>query len=340
MSGPAIASDVITCAQATQIALDEALASDDRVLVFGEDVADPQGGGIVGCTKGLSTKYGARVRSTPISEQAIVGAAVGAAIAGMRPVAEIMLMNFITVAMDQIVNHAAKTRFMSGGKTGVPLTIRTMSGAGIGAAGQHSDMYEAWFAHVPGLKVVVPSNPADQQGLLTACIRDDDPCIFIESTPLIGFKGPRPPAGHMVPLGKAAIVRPGTDVTVITYGRPIHDALAVAQRLAEKGISVEVIDLRTIAPWDEKTVLNSVAKTKRAVTLHEAVKRFGPGAEISARIHEELFDTLKAPVQRVASKNGIVPFSSVLEKAYMWSQDDIEGAIMRTLDTSKNGNAR
>jgi pyruvate/2-oxoglutarate/acetoin dehydrogenase E1 component len=324
-------SDKITCCQATLIALDEALAADERVLVFGEDVADPQGGGIVGSTRGLSTKYGARVRSTPISEQAIVGAAVGAAIAGMRPVAEIMLMNFITVAMDQIVNHAAKTRYMSGGKTTVPLTIRTMSGVGIGAAGQHSDMFEAWFAHVPGLKVVIPSNPADQQGLLTACIRDDDPCIFIETTSLLGQKGPRAPTGHIVPLGKAAVLRPGSDVTVITYGRPVYDALAVAEKLAGEGISIEVIDLRTVMPWDEETVFNSVSKTKRAITLHESVKRCGFGAEISARIHEELFAVLKAPVQRVASKNSVVPFSSVLEKAFMWSQDEIEAAIRKTL---------
>jgi pyruvate dehydrogenase E1 component beta subunit len=221
---------------------------------------------------------------------------------------------------------------MSGGKTSVPLTIRTMTGVGIGAAGQHSDMYESWFAHVPGLKVVVPSNPADLQGLLTACIRDEDPCIFIESTALIGFKGPRAPAGHVTPLGKAAVARPGDDVTVVTYGRPVHDALAVAEKLAGQGVSVEVIDLRTIAPWDEEMVLKSVAKTKRAVTLHESVKRFGPGAEISARIHEELFGELKAPVQRVASKNGVIPFSSVLEKAYMWSQAEIEAAICRTLE--------
>jgi pyruvate/2-oxoglutarate/acetoin dehydrogenase E1 component len=313
------------------MALEEALAADDSVLVFGEEVADPQGGGICGNTRGLSTKYGNRVRSTPISEQAIVGAAVGAAIAGMRPVAEIMLMNFITVAMDQIVNHAAKTRFMSGGKTSVPLTIRTMSGVGLGTAGQHSDMFEAWFAHVPGLKVVVPSNPADQKGLLSSCIFDDDPCIFIETTPLIGYKGPRPPAGHAVPLGKAAIARSGTDVTLIGYGRPLHDAFVVAEKLAGEGISVEVIDLRTVMPWDEETVFASVTKTRRAVTLHEAVKRCGVGAEISARIHEELFGVLKAPVQRVASKNGIVPFSTVLERAYMWSQAEIEAAIRKTL---------
>ncbi|MDE1154094.1 MAG: transketolase C-terminal domain-containing protein, partial [Micavibrio sp.] len=232
---------------------------------------------------------------------------------------------------DQIVNHAAKTRYMSGGKTSVPLTIRTLTGVGGGGAGQHSDMFEAWFAHVPGLKVVVPSNPADQQGLLTACIQDDDPCIFIETTMLIGKKGPRPPAGHIVPLGKAAITREGTDCTIITYGRPIYDALFVAEKLAAEGISIEVVDLRTVMPWDEETVLNSVAKTKRAVTLHESVKRFGVGAEISSRIHEELFGVLKAPVQRVASKNGVVPYSSVLEQAFMWSQDEIEAAIRKTL---------
>lgn len=331
-SASSMVPDQITHREATQIALDEALAADDSVLVFGEEVADPQGGGIVGATRGLSTKYGSRVRSTPISEQAIVGAAVGAAIAGMRPVAEIMFMNFIAVAMDQIVNHAAKTRYMSGGRTAVPLTVRTMSGVGIGAGGQHSDMYEAWFAHVPGLKVVVPSNPADQQGLLRACIDDDDPCIFIESTTLVSTKGARAPAGHIVPLGKAAIVRPGEDVTIVCYGRPVRDALAAAEELADEGISVEVIDLRTIAPWDEDTVLNSVAKTKRAVTLHESVKRFGTGAEISARIHEELFGELKAPVQRVASLNGIVPYSPVLEKAYMWSQEGVKAAIMKTLN--------
>lgn len=321
----------ITGAEATRAALDYAMSIDPTVLAFGEDVADPEGGGIMGSTLGLSAKYGNRVRSTPISEQAISGAAVGAAIAGMRPVAEIMLMNFITIAMDMIVNHAAKTRFMSGGKTGVPLTIRTMSGAGIGAGGQHSDMYEAWLAHVPGLKVVVPSNPADQQGLLTSCIFDDDPCIFIETTPLQFMKAPAPAADHRVPLGKANVMREGSDVTVVGYGRPIHDALAVAEKLAKEGVSVEVVDLRTIMPWDEETVLASVAKTGRAVTLHEAVKQFGAGAEISSRIHEELFSSLKAPVQRVGSMNAVVPYSPPLEKAYMWSQDRLEAAIRKTL---------
>jgi pyruvate dehydrogenase E1 component beta subunit len=272
-----------------------------------------------------------RVRSTPISEQAIVGAAVGAAIGGMRPVAEIMLMNFITLAMDQIVNHAAKIRFMSGGKTGVPLTIRTMSGAGSGNGGQHSDMLEAWLAHTPGLKVVVPSNPADQKALLYACIFDDNPCIFVETTLLMRASGPAPAPDYRVPLGKASVLREGKDVSVISYGRPLNDVKAVADKLAKEGVAVEIVDLRTIVPMDQDTVLNSVAKTRRAVIVHEAVQSFGVGAEISSRIHEHLFSDLAAPVQRVGSRHTPVPFSRPLETAYMWSQERIEAAIRKTL---------
>jgi len=302
------------------------------VLVFGEDVADPEGGGIMGATRGLSTRFGdLRVRSTPISEQAIIGAAVGAAIGGMKPVAEIMLMNFITVAMDQIVNHAAKIRFMSGGQTGVPLTIRTMTGAGGGFGGQHSDMLEAWLAHVPGLKVVVPSNPADHKGLLLSCIFDENPCIFIENTILMMTQGEAPPPGHRVPLGKAAVTREGTDVTVIGYGRPMLDVKSVAESLAGENISVEVIDLRTIVPLDEETILASVAKTGRAVIVHEAVRSFGVGAEIATRINEKLFGKLKAPIRRVTSKDTPVPFSKPLETDFMWSKKDIEAAIRNTL---------
>ena len=322
----------ITGAEATLMALDEAMAIDPTVLVFGEDVADPEGGGIVGASTGLSTKYGdMRVRSTPIAEQAIVGAAVGAAIAGMRPVAEIMLMNFITVAMDQIVNHAAKIRYMSGGKTGVPLTVRTMSGVGGRFGGQHSDMYEAWLAHVPGLKVVVPSNHADQKALLTSCIFDDDPCIFIESTLMMRARGQAPAPGHKVPIGKANIVRSGSDVTLIGYGRPMGDAAAAVEALAGEGVSVELIDLRTIVPYDRDTVLNSVAKTGRAVILHEAVRAFGVGAELSAEINEELFGQLKAPVRRIGGPNSPVPFSQALEKEYMWSTDRIVATVRTTL---------
>jgi pyruvate/2-oxoglutarate/acetoin dehydrogenase E1 component len=332
---PSTATRMITASEAGNMALDEALAEDPTVLVFGEDVADREGGGIVHATKGLSAKYGSmRVRSTPISEQAILGAAVGAAIAGMRPVAEIMLMNFLTLGMDQLINHAAKIRFMSGGQTAVPLTVRTMTGAGGGFGGQHSDMFEAWLAHVPGLKVVVPSNPTEWKGLLKACIFDDNPCVFIENTMMVitGAKSPCPEPGFRIELGKANVARTGGDVTIIGYGRPITDALGVAEKLSGEGISVEVVDLRTIAPLDMPTVLKSVAKTKRAVIVHEAVKSFGVGAEIATRINEELFGQLAAPVRRVASKNTPVPFSAPLEKAFLWSKEELENAVRSTLD--------
>ncbi|UNU45133.1 alpha-ketoacid dehydrogenase subunit beta [Sphingopyxis sp. YF1] len=318
--------------QAINLAMDEAMAADSRVILMGEDIADDQGGGVFGATKGLSSKYGVdRVRSTPIAEQAIIGAAVGAALVGYRPVAEIMLMNFMTVAMDQVVNHAAKLRFMSGGQTSVPLTIRTATGAGAGFGGQHSDMLEAWFAHVPGLKVVTASNPADAKGLLLSCILDNDPCIFIENSVSYGVSGAAPEPGYRVPLGKAAVAREGTDVTVIGYGPAIGHALMVAEELDQTGVSVEVLDLRTIAPFDREAVLASVEKTKRAVVVHEAVKAFGVGAEISAIIHEHLFDTLEAPVERVGSAFAPVPFSPVLEQAFLYQRQDISAAIIKTM---------
>ena len=322
----------ISFSQAINMALDEAMAADPSVIIMGEDVADEQGGGVFKATNGLSTKYGVdRVRATPISETAIMGAAVGAAITGMRPVAEIMFMNFLTVCMDQIVNHAAKLRFMSGGKTSVPLTIRCGTGAGVGFGGQHSDMLEAWFAHVPGMKVVTACNPADAKGLLLSSIEDDDPVLFIENVAMYAAQGPAPTAGYKVPLGKANIRRSGKDVTLITYGRPVLAADAVAAAMAEEGVDVEVIDLRTIAPFDEEAVLNSVAKTNRAVVVHEAVKAFGAGAEISSRIHEELFGQLKAPVKRVGSKYSPVPFSPPLEQHFLYNEDEIKSAIRSTL---------
>lgn len=325
-------SQEITFAQASNMAMDEALTLDDSVFILGEDVADREGGGVAKVTMGLSTKHGEhRVRSTPISEQAIAGAAVGAAIAGMRPVAEIMLANFLSVAMDQIVNHAAKIRFMSGGQTGVPLTIRSMSGAGMSSGGQHSDMPEAWFAHVPGLKVVTGSTPAEVKGLLLSCIFDDDPCIFLETMPTYWDKGPAPEPGLRIPLGKANIARSGTDVSVISYGRPVRQILALAEHFAGEGISLEVVDLRTISPIDKSTVLESVAKTGRAVVVHEAIEQFSVGAGISALIAEELHGTLRAPVARVGSRNCPVPFSKPLEEAYMYSDERIEAAIRKVL---------
>jgi len=323
----------INFTQAYNRALDEAMAADPTVIMLGEDIGDKEGGGVFKVTGGLSTKYGDhRIRTTPISEQAIVGAAIGASLAGMRPVAEIMLMNFITVAMDQITNHAAKLRFMSGGQTSVPITIRTRTGAGMGAAGQHSDMLEAWFAHTAGMKVVVPSSPADAIGLLRACIEDDDPCLFIEDALTRTVSGPAPEANHILPLGKANVLREGSDVSVISYGRPIQDAVKIADKLAEEGISVEIVDLRTVSPLDTETVLNSVAKTGRAVIAHEAVRSFGTGAEVAAQIQEHLYSDLKAPVLRVASKDVAVPFSRVLEQEFLYKATEIEAAIRQTLE--------
>jgi len=319
--------------EAVNMALRIAMEADPSVLVLGEDVGDPEGGGVMGATRGLSTAFGDdRCRSTPISEQAIIGAAIGASIGGFRPVAEIMLMNFTAVCMDMLYNHAAKLRFMSGGQTNVPITVRMLTGAGAGGGGQHADYLEAWFAHAAGMKVVAPSNNADLHGLLLSCIEDDDPCIFIENTPLQRSRGPRPIPGQRVPIGKAAIARPGADVTIVTHSRMVINALAAAEQLASEGVDAEVIDLRTISPWDKTAVLDSVAKTGRAVVVHEAVRPFGIGAEISATIAEELFGDLNAPVQRIGAPFRPVPFARELEDAYIPSAARIHGAAMLTMD--------
>lgn len=313
-------------------AMDDALAADNNVIVFGEDVADGQGGGVMKVTQGLSGKHGTdRVRSTPISEMAFTGAAVGAAITGMRPVIEIMLMNFVAVCMDQITNHAAKLRYMSGGQTHVPMVIRTMTGAGFQTGGQHADFLEAWFCHTPGMKVVMPSNPADAYGLMLGAIQDDDPVIFVEHMGSYWTPGTAPERNVAIPLGKANVVKEGGDVTLIGYSRSMLDLPVVAAKMEQEGISCEIIDLRTVAPLDMETVLTSVQKTGRAVVVHEAVRSFGVGAEVSSRIHEALFRELKAPVQRVASKDTPVPFAKQLEEAFVYSHSDIEAAIKATL---------
>jgi len=321
----------INTIQALNWALDDALAADPNVVLFGEEIADPEGGGIMKVSAGLSTKYGGRVRSTPISEMGFTGAAVGAAIVGIRPVIEIMLMNFVAVCMDQITNHAAKLRFMSGGQTHVPLVIRTMTGSGFQTGGQHADFLEAWFCHTPGIKVVMPSNPADAYGLLRSAIDDEDPVIFVEHLASYWSPGTAPERGKSIPLGKASVVRSGKDVTLIGYSRSMLDIPVVAAKLAADGIDCEIIDLRTVSPLDMDTVLTSVKKTGRAVIVHEAVKSFGVGAEVSARIHEALFRELKAPVQRVASKDSPVPFAKQLEAAFLYSHADIEKAVRDTL---------
>ncbi len=333
VTAPKPKSTKITMTQALNRAIDEAMAEDEGVILLGEDVAAKQGGGVFKVSSGLTEKYGEhRIRATPISEQAIMGACVGAALAGFRPIAEIMLMNFVTVAMDQIVNHAAKLRFMSGGQTSVPMVIRTTTGVGVGFGGQHSDMLEAWFAHVAGLTIVTPSTVADAQGLMRSAIASNDPVIFIENILCYGMTAEAPPAGHRVPLGKAAVPREGTDLTIVTYGRTVLDALAVAEEMAADGVSIEVVDLRTIAPYDEATVTASVKKTGRAVVLHEAVRNFGTGAEIAATLNEKLFGQLRAPVARLGGMFSAVPMANALEQAWLPSKDKIKAAVRATID--------
>jgi len=317
--------------QALNWALEDAMAEDPSVIVLGEDVGDKEGGGVVKVTAGLSTRFGtARVRSTPISEMGFVGAAVGAAIVGLKPVVEIMLMNFTAVCMDQITNHAAKLRFMSGGQTHVPLVLRMMTGSGFGTGGQHGDFLEAWFAHTAGLKVVAPSNPADAYGLMRGAINDPDPVIFIEHLPTYWTPGTMPERGNQIALGKARVAREGKDVTLIGYSRSIHDLMPVATKLAEEHIEAEVIDLRTISPLDMDTIVASVEKTGRAVVVHESNRAFGVGAEISSCLHERLWHSLRAPVQRVASKQCPIPFAKNLELAFIYSHDEIISAVRKT----------
>jgi acetoin:2,6-dichlorophenolindophenol oxidoreductase subunit beta len=317
--------------EALNLAMEEALGRDERVILLGEDIADPSGG-ILGATKGLSTKYGDdRVRDTPISEAAIVGAAVGAAIAGYRPVAEIMIMDFIGIAIDQIVNHAAKVRYMTAGRMSSPITVRTATLGGHGTGATHSQSLEAWFTHIPGLKVAVPATPADAKGLLTTAIFDDDPVVFVETGVLYGTRGPVPVGEYALPFGQAEVERSGDDVTVITYGRGVRESLAAAAALEQEGVSVEVLNLRTLVPLDLDTMLQSVAKTRRAVVAHFATRFSGPGAEIAAIINEELFGQLAAPVGRIGAKFTPIPPAKNLESAALPQSSDISEAIRRAV---------
>ena len=304
--------EVMKSAGAITSALECAMAADEKVILLGEDIADPIGG-VFKITRGLSTKFGDhRVRATPISEQAIVGTAIGLSMVGYRPVAEIMFFDFVTVAMDQIVNHAAKLRYMSGGATPAPVTVRTtVGGSRFGA--QHAQMLEAWFMHTPGIKVVMPSGPRDAKGLLASCIFDDDPCLFIEHMGLNFSISEEVPVGHFqVPLGQANTLTVGSDVTIVTYGSMVGPCLAAYDTLALADISCEVIDLRTLYPLDLETIFESVTKTRRALVVHEATQFCGPGAEISSQIHEQLFGELLAPVLRLGAEYTPVPFSSAL----------------------------
>jgi acetoin:2,6-dichlorophenolindophenol oxidoreductase subunit beta len=318
-----------TLSEAVNQAIDIAMAEDPEVFVLGEDVEDPIGG-VMKCTKGLSTKYGRdRVRNTPISEQAIVGAAIGASLVGMRPIAEIMLMDFVAVAMDQVANHAAKLRYMSGGRTNVPITIRTTVGGNRQFGAQHSQSLEGWMMHTPGLKVAVPSTPRDAKGLLTSCILDDDPCVHMETLFLLFTRGPVPAGRFAIPLGVAEAKRSGDDVTVVTWGWQVPEALAAAEQLAGEGISVEVIDMRTLVPLDIDAVLASVERTKRVLIVHAATRFAGPGAEIASIVNHELFGELAAPVERMGSAYSPIPYASELESLHYPERLRIAEAVRR-----------
>jgi 2-oxoisovalerate dehydrogenase E1 component len=319
------AGEIFKTMEALRLALEHELATDPDVFVAGIDVG--AGGNVFGVTRGLADAFPGRVRDTPISETAIVGTAVGASMAGMRPIVEIMYMDFIGVCFDQLLNQAAKLGFMTGGAVQMPLVVRTQFGAGRSSGSQHSQSLEALLAHIPGLTVVMPSTPANAYGLLRAAIRDPNPVVFVEHRLLYGQKGPRPPADHLIPLGRAAVVREGRDLTVVSYSRMVHDCLAAAEALAAEGIEVEVIDLRTIAPLDRATVLASLSKTHRLVVAHEAVRDFGVGAELAALAADEGFWSLDAPVTRIAPPAMPVPYAPSLE--HLWLPD--VGRITDTL---------
>ncbi len=307
-------------------ALREEMQKDSTVFIAGEDVGNA--GGSFGITRGLVDEFGpARVIDTPISESAIVGMAVGASSTGMRPVIEIMFMDFIAVCFDQIINQAAKMRYMSGGQMTLPLVIRTQCGAGVNAGPQHSQSLEALLFHIPGIKVVMPSNPYDAKGLLKAAIRDNNPVVFIENKALYGMKGEVPEEDYTIPIGQAKIVKEGKDVTIVALGQMVNKALAATETLENNGISPEIIDPRTISPLDTETIKQSVKKTGRLIIVHEAVKIGGVGAEIAAMVQEEVFDYLDAPIQRVAAPFTPVPYSKPLENYYLPNESDIINAV-------------
>ncbi len=321
----------ITYLEAVREAMSQEMRQNDDVFILGEDIGVY--GGAFGVTRGMIEEFGPeRVRNTPISEAAISGAAVGAALTGMRPILELQFSDFITIAMDQMVNQAAKTRYMFGGKGKVPMVLRTPSGSGTGAAAQHSQSLEAWMAHIPGLKVVQPSTAYDVKGLLKAAMDDDNPVIFYEHKLLYKTSGHVPEEQYSIPLGKADVKREGTDVTLVATAMMVHKALEAAAELEKEGISVEVIDPRTIVPLDEETIIESVKKTGRLIVAHEAVKRGGIGGEIASMIAEsEAFDYLDAPIKRLGGLAVPIPYNPALEKAATPQIPDIIAAVKETV---------
>jgi pyruvate/2-oxoglutarate/acetoin dehydrogenase E1 component len=319
----------ITYLKAINAALFEAMRADPRVLVIGEDVVE---GGPYTATAGLAEEFGVeRVLNTPISESAVCGVAVGAAQSGLRPVAEIMFIDFITLALDQLVNQAAKAHFMSGGQLRVPLVLRTQGGAGQRGAAQHSQSLEGWLTHIPGLKVVMPSRAADVGGLLASAIADPNPVVFIENKTLY-FRREEVPDGRVeVPIGRASTLREGRDVTIVALSRMVGEALAASARLAEEGIEAEVIDPRTLVPLDLEAIVESVRRTNRLVVAHEAVEHGGFGAEIAAAVQAAAFDDLDAPIERVGAPFTPIPLSPPLEDAYLPGSEEVYAAARATL---------
>ena len=329
----------ITLKQAINEAIDLEMARDERVIMIGEDIVGGFGadgekdawGGVLGATKGLYGKYGDRLLDAPLSEAAYVGAAIGAATCGMRPIAELMFIDFVGVCFDQILNQAAKFRYMFGGKAETPVVIRALVGAGFSAAAQHSQMLTPMFTHIPGLKVVCPSTPADAKGLLAQAVRDNDPVIFCEHKALYSMKGEVPEGEYVIPFGQANIVREGKDATIVTYGMMVHRSLEAAKLLEKEGVDVEVIDLRTLSPLDIDTVFRSVEKTGRLVVVDEASPRCNIATDISAQVCQEMFGKLKSGIRIVSPPHTPVPFSAPLEKAYLPNGKGIAETVRQTL---------
>ncbi len=320
----------ISYREALNQALREEFQRDERVFIMGEEVG--YFGGAFKVTDGLLAAYGEkRVRDTPISELTIVGAGIGAAMGGLRPIVELMTVNFGLLAMDQIVNHAAKIHYMFGGQAKVPIVIRTPQGAGHQLGAQHSQSLEAYFLHCPGLRVVIPATPADAKGLLKTALRQDNPVIFLEHESLYGMKGEVPDGEHLVPFGKANVLRVGKDVTIISYSKCVYDSLRAAEVLENAGIDAEVIDLRTLNPLDLATIVESVKKTGKAIVVYEGWRTGGAGAEIAAQLYEAAFDHLDAPVERVATLDTPIPYNAKLEKAALPSPAAIVRAAERVV---------
>ncbi len=320
----------ISCAEAITEALTEEMERDETVFVIGEDLTAH--GGIFGQFVGLPERFPDRIIDTPISETCIVGSGIGAALTGMRPVVDMHFADFVTTGMDEIVNQMAKIRYMSGGQATIPMVLWAPDGGGLSAAAQHSQSLESWFIHTPGLKVVVPSEPADVKGLLKAAIRDDDPVIFFQHKLLFARTGPVPEEDYVIPIGSADVKKPGSDITILTYSRMTDLCLEAAKKLAGESINPEIIDLRTLKPLDFAMIAESVKKTHNVLIVHEACLTGGFGAEVAARIGEELFDYLDAPVTRIGAKDVPIPFCPVLENFVLPQVIDIVNGVKKVLN--------